>query len=60
MDTQLIIILKKQDIFEEFIKTFDTARKDNFSRYKELFNEALPSLDFEKQKRWLLNTKLAI
>ena len=37
-------------IDEEFIKTFDTARKDNFSRYKELLNEALPSLDFEKQK----------
>ena len=37
-------------ISEEFIKTFDTARKENFSRYKELLNEALPSLDFEKQK----------
>ena len=37
-------------IDEEFIKTFDNARKDNFSRYKELLNEALPSLDFEKQK----------
>ena len=42
--------IKKGYISEEFIKTFDTARKDNFSRYKELLNEALPSLDFEKQK----------
>lgn len=42
--------IKKEYISEEFIKTFDTARKDNFSRYKELLNEALPSLDFEKQK----------
>ena len=33
-----------------FKQAFDTARKDNFSRYKELLNEALPSLDFEKQK----------
>ena len=32
------------------VKTFDNARKENFSRYKELLNEALPSLDFEKQK----------
>lgn len=42
--------IKTRYISEEFIKTFDTARKDNFSRYKELLNEALPSLDFEKQK----------
>ena len=42
--------MKTGYISEEFIKTFDTARKDNFSRYKELLNEALPSLDFEKQK----------
>ena len=42
--------IKTGYISEEFIKTFDTARKDNFSRYKELLNEALPSLDFEKQK----------
>lgn len=37
-------------IDEEFIKVFDVARRDNFERYKELLNEALPSLDFEKQK----------
>lgn len=42
--------IKTGYISEEFIKTFDTARKDNFSRYKELLNEALPSLHFEKQK----------
>ena len=42
--------IKTGYISEEFIKTFDTARKENFSRYKELLNEALPSLDFEKQK----------
>ena len=42
--------IKTGYISEEFVKTFDTARKDNFSRYKELLNEALPSLDFEKQK----------
>ena len=42
--------MKTGYISEEFIKTFDNARKDNFSRYKELLNEALPSLDFEKQK----------
>ncbi len=37
-------------IDEEFIKVFDVARRDNFERYKELLNEALPSLDFAKQK----------
>ena len=42
--------IKTGYISEEFIKTFDNARKENFSRYKELLNEALPSLDFEKQK----------
>ena len=42
--------IKTGYISEEFVKTFDNARKDNFSRYKELLNEALPSLDFEKQK----------
>ena len=43
-------IKKTGYISEEFIKTFDIARKDNVTRYKELLNEALPSLDFEKQK----------
>ena len=42
--------IKTGYISEEFIKTFDIARKDNVTRYKELLNEALPSLDFEKQK----------
>ena len=42
--------IKTGYISEEFVKTFDNARKENFSRYKELLNEALPSLDFEKQK----------
>ena len=42
--------IKTGYISEEFVKTFDNARKDNFSRYKELLNGALPSLDFEKQK----------
>ena len=42
--------IKTGYISEEFIKTFDNARKENLSRYKELLNEALPSLDFEKQK----------
>ncbi|MFW2525444.1 hypothetical protein ACN5O8_06925 [Aliarcobacter butzleri] len=37
-------------IDEEFIKNFDFARVENFERYKELLNQALPSLDFKQQK----------
>ena len=42
--------IKTGYISEEFIKTFDNARKENFSRYKELINESLPSLDKKKKK----------
>ena len=50
--------IKTGYISEEFIKTFDNARKENFSRYKELLNEALPSLDFEKQKEIALKYQI--
>ena len=50
--------IKTGYISEEFIKTFDTARKENFSRYKELLNKALPSLDFEKQKEIALKYQI--
>lgn len=45
-------------IDEEFIKVFDVARRDNFERYKELLNEALPSLDFNKQKEIALKYQI--
>lgn len=45
-------------IDEKFIKIFDIARKENFSRYKELLNQALPSLDFEKQKELALKYQI--
>ncbi len=51
-------IKKTGYISEEFIKTFDIARKDNVTRYKELLNEALPSLDFEKQKEIALKYQI--
>lgn len=37
-------------IDEEFIKIFEIARANNFNRYKELLNQTLPSLEFDKQK----------
>ncbi len=45
-------------IDEEFIKIFDVARRDNFERYKELLNETLPSLDFNKQKEIALKYQI--
>lgn len=45
-------------IDEEFIKIFDIARKNNFDRYRELLNEALPSLDFNKQKELALKYQI--
>ncbi|WP_157278549.1 toprim domain-containing protein [Aliarcobacter butzleri] len=42
--------MKTGYISEEFIKNFEVGRYENFERFKVLLNEALPSLDFEKQK----------
>ncbi|MDN5060576.1 toprim domain-containing protein [Aliarcobacter butzleri] len=50
--------IKTGYISEDFIKTFDTARKENFSRYKELLDEALPSLDFDRQKEIALKYQI--
>jgi DNA primase len=50
--------IKTGYISEEFVKTFDNARKEHFTRYKELLNEALPSLDFEKQKEIALKYQI--
>lgn len=43
-------IKKDGFINKEFIKNFEMQRVENFDRYKELLNEALPSLNFNKQK----------
>lgn len=43
-------IKKDGFINKEFIKEFEKQRVENFYRYKELLNEALPSLNFDKQK----------
>ncbi len=42
----------KKDGFipEEFVKAFEEERKTNFERYKQLLNQALPSLTFPQQK----------
>lgn len=42
----------KKDGFipKDYVVAFEEQRKENFERYKELLNEALPSLSFEKQK----------
>ena len=45
-------------IDEEFIKSFDVARVENFERYKELLNQALPSLDFKQQKEIALKYQI--
>jgi DNA primase len=45
-------------IDEEFIKNFDVARVENFERYKELLNQALPSLDFKQQKEIALQYQI--
>lgn len=45
-------------IDEEFIKNFDVARVENFERYKELLNQALPSLDFKQQKEIALKYQI--
>lgn len=37
-------------ISETFYKKFEKQRAENFDRYKELLSEALPSLNFAKQK----------
>jgi len=36
---------------DEFIAKFEVERKENFNRFKELLDQALPSLDFENQKK---------
>lgn len=36
---------------ENFIANFQVERKSNFKRYMELLKQALPSLDFDKQKQ---------
>jgi DNA primase len=43
-------IKKEGFIPEEFILAFEEQRKLNFIRYKELLNQALPSLNFPQQK----------
>ena len=45
-------------IDEEFIKNFEVGRYENFERFKVLLNEALPSLDFEKQKELALKYQI--
>lgn len=45
-------------IDEEYIKNFDVARVENFERYKELLNQALPSLDFKQQKEIALKYQI--
>lgn len=45
-------------IGEEFIKNFDVSRVNNFERYKELLNQALPSLEFAKQKEIALKYQI--
>ena len=37
-------------ISKYFMKEFEKQRLENFDRYKELLNEALPSMNFSKQK----------
>lgn len=43
-------IKKDGFISKDFMKNFEMQRVENFDRYKELLNEALPSLNFNKQK----------
>lgn len=38
-------------ISENFIDNFEIERKDNFPRFMELLNQALPSLNFKAQKK---------
>lgn len=45
-------------IDEEFIKNFEVGRYENFERFKVLLNEALPSLDFDKQKELALKYQI--
>ena len=45
-------------IDEDFIKNFEVGRYENFERFKVLLNEALPSLDFEKQKELALKYQI--
>lgn len=45
-------------ISESFIKNFDIQRKENFERYKELLNKALPSLSFDEQKEVALKYQI--
>ncbi|MCT7535873.1 hypothetical protein N5T95_10130 [Aliarcobacter cryaerophilus] len=44
-------IKKDGFINKEYIKEFEKQRIENFDRYKELLNETLPSLKFNKQKK---------
>ena len=43
-------IKKDGFISKDFIKEFEKQRLENFDRYKELLKEALPSMNFSKQK----------
>ena len=43
-------IKKDGFISKDFFKEFEKQRFENFDRYKELLNETLPSLNFNKQK----------
>jgi DNA primase len=43
-------IKKDGFISKDFMKNFEKQRIENFDRYKELLNETLPSLKFNKQK----------
>lgn len=45
-------------ISKDFMKNFEVQRLENFDRYKELLNEALPSLNFNKQKEIALKYQI--
>ena len=45
-------------IDDDFLKIFETARFENFERFKELLGETLPSLDFEKRKEIALKYQI--
>ncbi|RBQ27642.1 toprim domain-containing protein [Arcobacter sp. CECT 9188] len=51
-------IRKDGFISKEFMKEFERQRVENFDRYKELLNETLPSLAFEKQKEIALKYQI--
>lgn len=51
-------IRKDGFISKKFMKEFERQRVENFDRYKELLNEALPSLAFDKQKEIALKYQI--